>query len=199
MHSSSGYKRGLAGSAIAALAITGLPIFASPASADPAPPSANGAVTFISQFNDGTEASARPDGQNTTITLAAERREPGHPRRVRVQHRQPGPVGPHHHRLEHHRGRVRHRPVEPGRAARRGGLTSPSTCAPGSVRVRHAQASVQPDVTVYGSANRTENTVNLDEAQRGFFPQPYADSGETAQNVIVEGTTSAGAGDVAVS
>lgn len=67
---SSGIKRGLAGSAIAALAVTGLPFLATSASATPLSSQA-AALTLVSPSANGTPLSAKNDGSNTTVRLEA--------------------------------------------------------------------------------------------------------------------------------
>lgn len=68
---SSGIKRGLAGSAVAALAVTGLPFLASSASANPlADQLAAGAITLYTPDDLGA-ASIKNDGVNTTVHLLA--------------------------------------------------------------------------------------------------------------------------------
>ena len=65
---SSGIKRGLATSAVSALAVAGLPFLASTASATPiASTLGNNAIAFYSQ--DGVGLSDKNDGSNTTVSL----------------------------------------------------------------------------------------------------------------------------------
>jgi hypothetical protein len=66
---SSGIKRGLAATAISAMAVTGLPLLASSASADPIATQVGNAdgVEFYSQIVPGI--SAKNDGTNTTVSL----------------------------------------------------------------------------------------------------------------------------------
>lgn len=64
---SSGIKRGLAASAVAALAVTGLPFLAGAAHAAPI---TTGAITLQS-ITDGGYASSKNDGTNSTISLVA--------------------------------------------------------------------------------------------------------------------------------
>lgn len=67
---SSGIKRGLAGSAITALAISGLPFLASSASAVPNSDVSNVAADEVEWYTQTTPAaSAKADGTNTTISL----------------------------------------------------------------------------------------------------------------------------------
>ena len=67
---SSGIKRGLAGAAISALAVTGLPFHSTTASAEPATAHYTAdEVQLLSQFSG--LASTKNDGQNTTVRLEA--------------------------------------------------------------------------------------------------------------------------------
>jgi hypothetical protein len=67
---SSGIKRGLAGSAITALAISGLPFLASSASAVPNSDASNVAANEVEWYTQlAPAASAKPDGTNSNISL----------------------------------------------------------------------------------------------------------------------------------
>ena len=66
---SSGIKRGLASSAIAALAVTGLPFLASSASAQPLTAELGNAATKL--YSPVDTASTKNDGVNSTVHLLA--------------------------------------------------------------------------------------------------------------------------------
>lgn len=70
---SSGMKRGLAATAISAMAVTGLPLLASSASAAPLSSDAGGAdqVVLYSQFGSNKVAALPSDGENTSVSLTA--------------------------------------------------------------------------------------------------------------------------------
>jgi len=67
---SSGIKRGLAATAVAALAVTGLPFLASSASATPLTDQA-AALTLVSPSANSVPLSAKADGTNSTVRLEA--------------------------------------------------------------------------------------------------------------------------------
>ena len=70
---SSGIKRGLAATAVSALAVTGLPFLATSASATPLDAQAGGAdqVVLYSLFNSGNDVTVKPSGTDATTSLVA--------------------------------------------------------------------------------------------------------------------------------
>jgi hypothetical protein len=179
--------KGLAASAVGALAVTGLTV-GLPA----APASAVGeGVVLVSLFNQGHDASVRWDGTDRAIGLVALRLNPA--ATISFEYN-PNPTAT---------------DATPGWVTLAGGLTSDIgdytnyTWIPGPSLVGTTVA-VRAVATVAGTPTYSTrqgvaitasvgdpNSVSLDTTSIGFFDQPYASTGRTATRAAVTGFTSA--------
>ncbi len=180
MNSSSGIKRGLATTAVAALAVTGLPFLASSASAEPLTTGLGANAVDLVQPT--TDISGKNDGQNTTVRLTAL----GGSNVTSV-------------RFEYALNGVTFQNI--GTATRNDdgafSLEWDSTAIAGAPAVTLRATAVGPaapdassvDVDGPFASNNTLDTVNLDPAgAAGVFQAPYA--GANGNFVIASGTTS---------
>ncbi|QWC84365.1 hypothetical protein KLP28_12370 [Nocardioidaceae bacterium] len=189
---SSGIKRGLASTAVAALAVTGAPMLAGVANAVHE-------TKVISQYTG--LASIKNDGQNTTIRLEADSAA------------QAGTTTRFEYRIAAAAGATEN-PWQTIATVDRNddgffsfewattlvGVTVDLRAVGISpTGVEDPNAEVREDVQIVGQGQAAES-VNLNEAsQAGVFQQPNYDTTENGFNVIVSGTTSATGGDVTVS
>lgn len=188
-------SRGLAMSAVSALAISGLTFISSPAQAAP-----SDAVIMLSQLNG--KASVRPDGADTStqyVDLVAVRRDQDATISFEVN-------------------------ADPAAGDTTAGWTAISTQpimigdfatvswdaiseVGNTVSLRAAAASDEGTeystvngVAVTGLPGETPpHSVSLSGAQTGYFSQPYADSNRTATQLVVDGRSSATEGTVELS
>ncbi|QIG45571.1 hypothetical protein G5V58_25010 [Nocardioides anomalus] len=190
--------RGLAATAVAALAATGLAV------AGPAAPSqaAGPGVVLLSQLGPGSDASVRYDGLDETVTLTAEQLDPA--ATVSFQYNANPQAGDATTGWTDIAGTVATtgtfaqldwtpdaalvgKEVAVRAVATVGGAATYST--------RQGVAIARGDWGTEAVAARTDF---IDTGDTGYFVQPYASSGHTATQVGVEGETSATAGTVEV-
>jgi hypothetical protein len=192
-------RRGLATSAVAALAITGLTLVAAPADA-----AGGEGLELISQ--QGRVASVRPDGDTADlptqyVDLVARRTDPALSIHFEVNadpdagDGDPGWVT------------VGSEAAPPGPFVKRqwNGMIDGTSVAGTSVAVRavgvggaETTYSTVHDVAVHGAADPV-HSVTVDANGGAYFAQPYADAGRTRTLMSVGGTTSATGGTVALS
>lgn len=181
---SSGIKRGLAGSAITALAITGLPFLATSAQA------AHGTaeVTLISQGAAGNDASVKNDGQDTTVRLEAEVADPANP--VTFQYNTGNPdqwiniatVTANDNGYASFEWAAAN--LVGATVKLRAQVTKTVAGAPTEFN------SDRSDVTIFGPGAAAES-VNITAGNtKGVFQEPYSETAGNERNVIVDGTTS---------
>ncbi|WP_435745891.1 hypothetical protein [Nocardioides sp. SYSU DS0663] len=189
---SSGLKRGLATTAVTALAVTGVPTLAS---ATPvADQVGSGTVVLYTQFNAGNEASARNDGTDATIRLAA-----GAGSDV-------GAVT-----FQYAEGDGQFQTIRTVTSRNDDGLFihewTPPTALRGATVTLRAAATVgattvaddQAGVEI-GTATASDHAVNLTSRSRvGVFRQPDYSPEQSRDLVRATGTTSATSGTVTVS
>lgn len=173
---SSGIKRGLASSAIAALAVAGLPLLASSANAQPLSSGISaGQVKLVGPIANGSTISAKADGTDSTVRLTAV--AASDVTAVTFQYSLDGTNW-----------------TTIGTATSDDGAFgyewNPAAVAGGTVQLRAVAGSVNSTAVTGVVVNNTANTANLTAGSAlGVFQTPY---GTNAQNVIVSGTTSAG-------
>lgn len=204
---SSGIKRGLATTAVSALAIAGLPLFASSAQA------AHGTaeVTLISQGAAGNDASVKNDGQDTTVRLEAEVADPTN---AVVFQYNPNPTA-----AENDANWVTIATVTANDEGYASFEWNPAGLVGGEVALRaQVTETVGGTTTVYNSARSNvailgggaaANSVNITAGTtKGVFQEPYSDNDPAVNDAsdaftngtnrwsVVEGTTSATSGTV---
>ncbi len=181
---SSGIKRGLAATAISALAVTGIPLLATPAHADSnADHVGAGNVDFYTPI-DGWSSSVQNDGNNTTIHLLAG----GGPDVAQVRFEW-SPAGANTWKqiatVDRANGSFTTEWAPPNSSlgalndVRATGLSSVGTPIAGALRTTRVTANV-------GAVD----IANAPGSALGTFTQPYALEGETGVLGIVSGTTS---------
>ncbi|GAA4130244.1 hypothetical protein GCM10022215_43730 [Nocardioides fonticola] len=178
---SSGIKRGLASSAIAALAVAGLPLLASSANAVALSNGiAAGQVKLVGPIANGSTISAKADGTDSTVRLTAV--AASDVTAVSFQYSLDGTNW-----------------TTIGTATADDGAFAyewnPAAVAGGTVQLRAVAGSVNSTAVTGVVVNNTANTANLTAGSAaGVFQSPdYAADGTAndPQNVIVAGTTSA--------
>lgn len=190
-----GLRRGLATSAVSALAITGLAVTAPPAGAADAP-----AIRMITQL--GGVVSTRPAGSGyyDDVEVVAEVADPTSSVDFEIN---PDPRAadddaewtalPNSVQVDGHYVSTTWRPTldHPGLVGTSVAIRAVLAGGPTPVY------ATRRDVVVAAPHSETD-TVRLDRFRGGYFVQPYADSGRTASLVGLSGTTSATGGSVAL-
>jgi len=194
---SSGMKRGLAVSAISALAMTGLPFMASTASAQPLDQQVGGSdqVALYTAYNSGNDVSVKNDGTDTKVSLVAA-----------------GGTTIDHVIFSYSLDGTNFTPITTVATRDANGTFAydwdASALAGGTITLRAAGYTVagvtpadtadQAGVEVRGGG-ATENSVSINSAAKLYtFQQPYG--GSNNKNLaIVSGTTSATSGTVTLS
>jgi hypothetical protein len=190
-----GTNKGLAAAAVGALCVTGLtaglPLDAARA--------AGPGVVFVSIYNEGHDVSFREDDKGTNITLAAMKLDLS--ASVFFQYNAdpaagdaspgwtdigpaPAPVGPY--------VRMAWTPL-PGLVGTAIAIRAVAVNGPTTTY------ATRQGVFVNAPASSVESVAVTDQTTRGFFDQPYVDSGRTATHVAVSGTTSAAGGTAQLS
>lgn len=190
-------NRGLAVSAVSALAISGLTVISSPALAAP-----GDAVTMLSQ-RDG-KASVRPDGADRGaqyVDVVAVRRDPDATISFEVN------IDPAAGDTSAGWTAIEHEPTLTGDFAK---ASWDALSAVGNTVSLRAVATTD-EGTEYSTVNGVAVTgipeaeasephsVSVVDGLRGYFPQPYADSNRTASQLFVAGSSSAVEGTVELS
>lgn len=192
------FSRGLAASAVAALAVTGLATFSTAHADNPS------AVTLLSQFT--SKASTRQDADgamnsstSTTITLTAAVADPTSTAAFQYN---PDPDA-----TDTSDGWT---DIVTAQTPTNGYVTfewAPPGLAGQTIALRAAVTAADGVTTTYSTRNDVAisdgtsdvNAVRLTNTSQGYFTQPYADSGHTATLAAVAGSTSATDGNVALS
>jgi hypothetical protein len=184
---SSGIKRGLAATAISALAITGVPFLAGSASANPVNDQVS-AVTLLSQANG--QASVKDDGTDTTIRLEAG--APANIAAVTFRYSAAGGAAQEIATVSSRNddGAFSHEWTVPN------GLLGATVTLSVSGTPTGGAAQTDDQIVVINGAGAAADTANLATGSAvGVFQAPYNGN---PQNVVVSGTTSATGGSVSV-
>ncbi|MBJ7358678.1 hypothetical protein [Nocardioides sp.] len=191
-------SRGLALSAISALAVTGVATILPAGTASAAGPG----VVFVSLFNEGNGASARYDGYDSSVALVAQRLDPA--AAIAFEYNLDPTAG------DSSSGwtAIAGAPSMVGELATLGWTPDPAlTGRQVAVRAVASAAggttySTQHGVAIaraeWGTEAVTAGRAAFAPSTVGFFQQPYADSGRTATRAAVQGLTSATGGTAQV-